>query len=246
MIRLIIFFVPLLLMIAAGMFGGVLVQGLAPGYLRMLVNGGFGLAVAVVMWRLLIAIFRKAQFKSPKLGQARDFAMGCAVGLAVSAFSGLLYAWSNGLEVFWNEAWPNLGHAFLGSIFSAFNEEIVFRGGMVEATLQMFGKTPALAVGAIPFGLIHLLSLLMGVTVTAGQIFGIIVAGLLLTLSYLRWGLLGAIGIHWMWNSLVVCWVYELRLNPQSGVSDLEGTWTTCLVLAITSGLTYWHSPRVK
>ena len=56
------------------------------------------------------------------------------------------------------------------------------------------------AVGSIPFGLVHLIDKLVGKEVLAVRVIGLILAGLLLSLLYLHYGLWAAIGCHWIWN----------------------------------------------
>jgi hypothetical protein len=119
-------------------------------------------------------------------------------------------------------------------------EEIVFRAGIVHSTFQLFGQAAGLASGSIPFGILHLAGLLFGQSVTTAQIFGISLAGLMLSLMYFRFGILGASATHLTWNALIGGWLNVYGLTDRAGVtSALEGSWVTCAVLTLACAALY-------
>ena len=96
-----------------------------------------------------------------------------------------------------------------------------------------WGSMWGVAAGSIPFGLIHIFGMFFGNPVTLQQVVGVSIAGGLLSLLYLRFGLISAIGCHWMWNSLCTQWVKVLGIPKQGGVQYIEGAWTTSIILGI-------------
>jgi hypothetical protein len=113
-------------------------------------------------------------------------------GVALSLVSGMLFAFSHGTgfspREFAGHLYPNV----TTQIPPALTEEADFRLGIVGAV--------ALAAGSLPFGLLHLIDLFYGVPVDFSQVIGIVLAGLMLSALYLRFGLWAAIGAHYGWN----------------------------------------------
>ena len=104
----------------------------------------------------------------------------------------------------------------------------------------MTNNTVGLMSGSLPFGLIHLVGRLLGKPVGVLHVIGVTAAGLLLSLAYLRFGLMFAIGVHWIWNSLCGTWVSIFGLPKNGGVQMIEGAWTTVLVLLLFVAIIYF------
>ncbi len=122
----------------------------------------------------------------------------------------------------------------LANVFSSVNEEVVFRGGIVHATTQIWGLAAGLGAGSLPFGILHLVGILFGQSVSVSQMLGISLAGLMLSLVYFRFGLLGAVACHLAWNSFVQGWMAVYGIGGNEAVSAFEGSWVTCVVLIVS------------
>src|SRR5690606_22844037 len=116
-----------------------------------------------------------------------------------------------------------------------------FRGGIVHTTTRIWGKWAGLASGSVPFGLLHMVDILFGNSITPIHVFGIILGGLLLSLIYLRLGLFAAIACHYIWNVLATRWQKGYGL---ADMGDFEGSWVACVVLLLVT-LALWKAPKL-
>lgn len=212
-----------------------LTKGMEPGLIRTAVYAGPTLIIALAISFLI----RRSQFAlniAPfKWGKPSNLLWGMLIGLMISTASGIGFGLSQGYPLQMENLFNNFFSNALRQASPALVEEIVFRAGIVHSTLQLFGNIAGLASGSVPFGILHLAGLLFGQSVTAAQIFGISLAGLMLSLMYLRFGILGAFGTHLVWNALVRGWLDVYGVTDRAVVSDLEGSWVTCLILAAVS-----------
>jgi len=196
-----------------------------------------GIAGAVGIHSLNSYLSGKTQVPCPLVGSLKKLLLGILLGLATSMVSGLLYyavykpEISHNLPVIFKQ---NLPLAATSNISSAVIEEAAFRGGLVHFIAAYWGQTAGLLGGSIPFGLAHLAGRIWGIPVDLLHVIGTAMAGLLLSLVYLRWGLLSAIGLHWTWNSLCLVWVRSFCLG-QNGAIVFEGSITTTSVLVMIS-----------
>ena len=109
-------------------------------------------------------------------------------------------------------------------------EEVYFRDGIVNFFTQTFSTNIGIIAGSLPFGLLHILGSFFGKTITLASIFGISLAGLMLSLMYLRFGLLGSMSCHLMWNALVLGWEKVYGAETKNIADQIEGSWITCLI----------------
>lgn len=200
---------------------------------KALVGASFGLGLFIILLKMVSWLARYAGISQPRLGGLNASVVGLVVGLGVSLASGTLFQEVNQRSFDQQIFFQKLSLSMLIAVSPATVEEATFRYGVVHGTAVLAGPVWAGVAGSIPFAFGHLIDLAFGRTISAAQIWGIVLAGLLLSVLYLQFGLLAAIGCHWVWNSLASPWVYGLSLPVSSGISDFEGAWTTDFVLLI-------------
>jgi membrane protease YdiL (CAAX protease family) len=238
---------PFLIMLAGGFALQLLTQKIDPGFFRTSLYAGLSLVIAMgISW-----IVRRSQTELKMTpfswGKSSSLLWGLLIGLMISAASGIGFGISQGYSLHWQNLSNGLSMNVLRHASPALMEEIVFRAGIVHSTLLLFGKAAGLASGSVPFAILHLVGLLFGQSVTAAQIFGISLAGLMLSLMYLRFGILGAFATHLTWNALVGGWINAYGLADKGvAVSALEGSWITCLVLALACTVLYISTIRTE
>jgi len=228
---------PFLIMLGAGFALQLLVQRMEPGVYRTAVYAVLSLFVALGV-SLIINKSQAALNMRPFFwGNISSLGWGLVIGLTVSAASGIGFGIWQGYPFHWEKIFDGFPLNILRQSSPALIEEIVFRAGIVHSTFLLFGKVAGLASGSIPFGILHLAGLLFGQSVTTAQIFGISLAGLMLSLIYFRFGILGAFATHLTWNALVGGWINIYGLADRAAaVSALEGSWLTCAVLTLACG----------
>jgi membrane protease YdiL (CAAX protease family) len=160
-------------------------------------------------------------------GSIKDFAIGLIVGLLASLMAGHALAFMFDHSIDYSAFQVDLALNLTANIFPATIEEVAFRGGLVHFASAYWGPLVGLGSGSVPFGLLHLFGAVFGHPVTFQHVIGVSMAGLLLSLLYLRFGLLSAISCHWIWNVLCSQWVTVLRIPKRGGVQYIEGAWTT-------------------
>lgn len=130
----------------------------------------------------------------------------------------------------------------LFQIRPAIIEEVGFRYGIAGLIFAFFGLVPALVAGSIPFGILHMLNFLSGDPIYWEYIIGTTVAGLFLTLVFLRHGLVAAILAHYTWNVLASTSAEILRI-PQE---KIEAGYPTLIILAVVSVWLFWSNQKLK
>lgn len=199
-----------------------------------------GIAAGLITLWLVRLLNTRAGWKPVVWGTVKSAFIGTFLGLLVSLSSGILFHFTNDAAENYSAFSKGLGRAAIANVSPAFLEEAGFRGGLVNGLLQWGGTTAGMIGGSVPFGLAHLagrLQVLGGQPVGLLEVIGTTLAGLLLTLIYLRYGLWAAIGCHWAWNTLCGGWIRFLGLPKPGGVQAFEGAWTTSLVLLAVSAL---------
>ncbi len=161
--------------------------------------------------------------------------MGLCFGLGASLGSGILFSWAKNQPIVFSRLSEGLFLHAVGNIFPAAVEETAFRGGIVHFTSAYLNPTWGLVAGSVPFGVLHFFGRLFGNPVTLQHALGVSVAGLLLSLLYMKFGLVSAFGCHWVWNSLCGQWVKAMSLPRPGGVQAFEGSRTTAVVLVSLS-----------
>jgi membrane protease YdiL (CAAX protease family) len=189
-----------------------------------------GAAVVLVFLRWMA---RLREIAPPSVGTVGGLGLGLAAGLVASGGSGLLFYLVNRPTLASplapvlrpSRAISNLGPAAL--------EEAGFRGGVVHIFAAAWGQWAGLLAGSVPFGVLHLLNFIFGNPSNLTHVVGVSVAGWLLSLLYLRFGLGAAFACHWVWNSLATNWTRAFQLPRDSAIVLFEGAWTTDLVLVL-------------
>ncbi len=238
------FIVPLFLMIAAALLLNKIGQSIHNKFLSAALLGFLGLALSIIIY-FTIRYFQINRGLQPLVvGNFPNLLIGLSIGVAVSVISGIGYGLANGYSFKFDNLLIGLHINTLMNIFPALCEEIIFRGGLVHIVIQHAGNFWGLAAGSIPFGVLHIIGVLFGQTVTFAQIIGITAAGLMLSLVYVNFGIMGSFACHLVWNSLVGSWIKVYGIESKGAVSALEGSWVTIIVLLSTSFLLFvlWRS----
>lgn len=151
--------------------------------------------------------------------------------------------------ILWGSDWrvenlsmSNIVNQLLFQIRPAVIEEVGFRYGIVVFALVFFGRTSALIVGAVPFGILHLLNFISGQPIYWEYIFCTAVAGLFLTLVFLRHGLGAAILAHYTWNVCAAVFSEVLKI-PQERIEGGSATFAVLVGLCLWLG---FHKGRIK
>ena len=239
--------VPVLLVIVVSICQELLLSSFHNKLLRAMLYAATGIAGGYVIYIFIGFIIKKSNILKITLGSIKSLLWGIFIGLIASITSGLLYYFTSStyvsetelsiLSLIFNE---NTGVRFISNLSPAIVEELGFRGGLVHILNAQFGELAGLLGGSIPFGVLHIIGRIFGQPVGISHIIGVTFAGLLLSLLYLRYGLLSAIGCHWIWNSLVRFWVSILDLPKKGGIQVFEGSWTTSVVLAALCIMIYF------
>lgn len=238
---------PFLIMLGAGFALQLFTQKMEPGLYRIAVYAGLSLCIALGTSRIICKSQAALNMKPFSWGAPSSLIWGLLIGLVISATSGIGFGISQGYPLHWDKLFDGLPQNILRQASPALGEEIVFRAGIVHSTFLLFGKTAGLASGSVPFGILHLAGLLFGQSVTAVQVFGICLAGLMLSLVYFRYGILGAFATHLTWNALVGGWINVYGLTDRAtATSALEGSWVTCTVLALACAALYFSPSRFE
>lgn len=198
------------------------------------VSAFLGVLLFVGLIKLISFLARKAALPPSPWNSFRSVWVGIGIGFVVSGLSGYLYAQTQSKIINWSTFLTQLPSSSVASIGPATVEEAVFRYGIVHGTTYLSGSILGCTLGSVPFGLLHLINKLMGQNISLEYIIGVTLAGLLLSLLFIKHGLWAAIGCHWIWNSLANPWIKAMNLNKTSGMSDFEGAFTTNAVLLLT------------
>lgn len=228
------FLAPLILMMAGNAFiYSVIVANVASREMKIFATASLGLILFVALLKTIEKLGPSSSVPIAKYGSLSGLFFGLVLGTLISISAAFLLSKTNNLDMSWDRFRDQLPFSATGSIAPATVEEAVFRFGIVHGTTVLAGPVYGLMAGSLPFGAGHLLNRLAGQPVTFQQVIGITVAGLLLSLMFLRFGLWASVGCHFAWNALAGPWVKGFGLPPAEGISSLEGAWTTSLVLGL-------------
>lgn len=172
-----------------------------------------------LLYPLLIAVafgFVALAGAWPRLGNPLP---GLAAGaLAISATFGLiLVSGGTAVAAVNADALAVLVGGIVLQACVACGEEAAFRGYLLEDLRRQIGPAAAVIITALGFAALHLRSMfVLGISPVSGLIAlaTITTAGMLLGVIYLRWGLLSAIGFHFIWN-LLQYHVYGLGVRDE-------------------------------
>jgi membrane protease YdiL (CAAX protease family) len=147
-------------------------------------------------------------------------------------------------------------------VLVAVGEEISFRGYIFEDLRGQYGLPAAITLSSVGFALLHvnsMLSLEVNPVSAVIALVTITAAGMLLALLSLRWGLLSAMGFHFIWNFLQYN-VYGLGLTGEfsslvrlTGAGDIlltggeygpEASLPGLIVILVTLGIVWYFYRR--
>jgi len=197
--------------------------------LKIVIATLVGLLFPVVIYFLNLKYFRWAGLEPPqKLSINKDFFIKLAIGFLIA----LILLYSIGLLFFLqtndvkNLLFKVSFSLVVFNILTAIGEEVIFRGTFLNFFAQKNKKYLGLLITSSIFSLIHLLNLLLGQEVSMVMILSLFLAGLLLGLIYLRFGIVSAIATHYLWNLLYGG--ASFSSESYAGISVLA---TACLIL---------------
>jgi membrane protease YdiL (CAAX protease family) len=231
--KFVIFLIPIIGMILAGTCISIFIAPMSPGLLRAILTATLGVIFSLLLYSLIEFIFRKTSVNKIIGINLKNCFLGSMLGLTVSFFCGLGFFITHNYSIQWLMLVHNLHIRILNNISPALLEEIVFRHGIVHAGYIIFGEKIALLLGSIPFGLLHLIGIFFGQPVGVLQVIGISLGGLLLSYTYIEWGLGAVVGLHLIWNTFSVQWSEAFGIDIKSGPAQIEGSISTIIVLAL-------------
>ena len=196
-------------------------------------NAVFGILVFIGLIFLIRRLADFAEIKQPQVGSFRMLIVGLVAGAILSCAAAVSFSQINHKPIEPSGFFEVIRTSSIAHIPYAVTEEAVFRFGIVGGVTNLSGMWPGILAGSVPFGVLHLINLLFGTPVDFQQIIGITVAGIFLSLLYLRFGLWAPIGCHYIWNALLVFWIASMDMDKAAGVVALEGAWSTSLILSI-------------
>ena len=226
---------PVALFIASDILLSLAVKKISSRPLRLCIYAALGFLISLGIYVAIQIISQQMNFPLPKVGNALEALTGLSTGIIVSLSCGISFGLRHKYPLKIHKLFAGIQSRILGSTFAALGEEVVFRAGIVHFTVHFFGPMWGLLAGSIPFGFLHLLGNFFGQKRKASQIFGITLAGLMLTLVYLNFGLIAAFLCHLVWNSTVDGWAQVYGTSSKETTNDIEGSWLTCAVLIKTS-----------
>ena len=206
------------------------IERLLPEY-RGYIACVIGLAFSFIFFKFLSFIWPQIKTEENIGRLAEDGVSGAILGLIAFLCSiVVLYISDHSTDFSKLELGSFLNNLFF-QVRASTIEEVGFRLGIVGIASQVFNKRIAIILGSIPFGLLHLLNFLSGQEIVWLYIWGTAVAGLFLSVIFLRSGLWAAIFAHYSWN------VFSSSFGRISTFSqeDLEGATSTYLILIIMS-----------
>jgi membrane protease YdiL (CAAX protease family) len=239
-----IFILPIVLIVLGEVFFKYAFSSIQSHFIKSIVYGSMGIVLFLAICLTSTYAIQVLKLKPIFWGNGSSFVWGIITGVLISLVSGVGFGVLNGYSLQLKSLFLNFDTKLIANLYPALTEEAYFRGGIVNLLTQSFGQTIGLAAGSVPFGVIHIIGIFFGKTITIAQILGISLAGLMLSLMYLRFGLMGAVSCHLMWNAFVPGWAKVYGLENKNTVGLIEGSWLTCSILLIVSIVLYCSLPR--
>lgn len=190
-----------------------------------------GLVFGACLFLIISKTQRAFSISNSSFVVSRESVCGLICGMTASAASIFLAILSSDWT-FGSFSSEHIVDQILFQVRPALIEEIGFRYGIVVFALRFFGRNSALVAGAIPFGVLHLLNFVSGQPIFWEYILGTAIAGLFLTLIFLRHGLAAAILAHYSWNVLVSITSEILNIRQES-IEGGVGTFAVLVVLCL-------------
>lgn len=206
------------------------IERLSPEF-RSIIAAFLGVTFGFLFFKIIQFIFQKLNV--PTISFSRD----SLVDLVKGSTWGIIAFFSSVYILYFLGHSTDLSQLKANSVFNqvsfqfrpAILEEVGFRFGIVSVGLHYFGRNTALILGAVPFGVSHLLNFLTGDPIYWEYILGTSIAGLFLTAAYFAYGVLGAISAHYTWNVLASLSSKASSFKQQ----ELEAGFGTYFVLVI-------------
>ena len=233
-IRLVYFTLPVIFLILGNMFiYFVVTSTINHREAKIFVGAVLGLVLFVALKLIVQALAKVSAITKPKKRKFSSFLIGLLIGIFISCMSAYLFA-SSQVKIFnWSSFKKDVMYSAVSSIAPATSEEVVFRYGIVHGVTILTNPFYGILAGSIPFGFIHFLNLFFHQNVSLQQVLSICIAGVLLSLIFIDFGLYAAIGCHFIWNTFSAPWVKAMGLDVVKEVSSFEGAPTTSLTLGI-------------
>lgn len=197
---LIIFYVFLLALVQLMIQSLVENEGLRPW-----VALGVGAIYVAVVYFLNIFFFNKTNLEPPAVISLdvkflRNLVIGLIVGCLILFPARLVMAFQTGnIEYLSLEFGIEI---FVFSLLPAVTEEVIFRGSLLNFFTQKKKRYLGLVISALLFALVHLANAFVGKQMDLSIMFNLILGGFCLGLTYLYFGLVSAIALHFTWNFL--------------------------------------------
>jgi membrane protease YdiL (CAAX protease family) len=201
----------------ARIFGPFLVPS-APAWLAVLIEDlAYLVGVVALTWAFCRFVDRGSlrDLGLQKRGWLPLLAAGLGLGAFLELFVVVVLAVAGGLTIELSPSWPSIAlvASVVSWIITSFNEELAFRGYIMQRLDQAWGTVAAVVVSSIVFSLVHIFN----PNVDLFAIVNLFVAGLLLACGYLvTRSLWLPIGFHIAWN---LAEIHILGL-PGSGISE--------------------------
>ena len=240
MYKILAIIVPIVLVIIISIIQENLFKSISDKRIKAILYIMSGLVGSFLIYRFILYSSIKTGCNTLYFGSYKGLLLGIVVGVCISIFSGLFYFLANQPKLNIPAFHKNLEISVIANMSPAIVEEFGFRGGVVHFLQSYYGKMVGLAGGSISFGIVHIIGRMFGNPVGISHITGVTIAGLLLSLLYMKYGLFSAIGCHWIWNSLCnpICRMFGIP--DKGGTQVFEGAWTTILVyVCISSFIIY-------
>lgn len=197
---------------------GLLLPASTPSWLAILFEDlAYLVGVVALTWAFCRFVDRGSlrDLGLQRQGWLPMLAAGWGLGLFLELFVVVTLAIAGGLTIEPSSSWPSV--AFVASVLSwtitSFNEELAFRGYIMQRLDQAWGTAAAVVVSSIIFSLVHVFN----PNISLFAIVNLFVAGLLLACSYLvTRSLWLPIGLHIGWN---LAEIHVLGF-PGSGISE--------------------------
>jgi membrane protease YdiL (CAAX protease family) len=195
------------------------IEGLFPGH-RSLAAVGTGIIFGILLYVVIRRIQNLYSIEAPSLSYRKSL-----IGLLFAVLAFIPSLLLTGVSVQSSSAllMSDIWNQLLFQVRPVLIEEIGFRLGTVWFAIMFFGRKSALIAGSVPFGVLHLLHFFSGEPLFWEYILGTAVAGLFLTLLFLRHGLAAAILAHYSWN-LSASLSSKFFQVPQESIEGGHGT----------------------
>ena len=146
---------------------------------------------------------RKFDLKLYFPGKIINLLYGIIAGLILAIFCAYLFYYVYSPEINTTIISNNRGLSFVKNIYYSVVDEMGFRGAAVYLLHYFFGKGAAIIGGGLAYGIIDTLINVMTNSVSFSYLLIASLFGIFYSITFLRFGLLFCIGLHWGWSFVV-------------------------------------------